>query len=248
MTRTRRSPISSASSTDAPNSTDDPTFAVITGEGEAARERFSITGTHLTARTCDASRTIMRLKVGILTKTLAQAGETGGRSRLSPNANAPRIGPLFDSRFSCGGCGGRLREAHRDDDGARRRMHEGGDAVPVRGREDRALHCERDGLRRGAGLPHVYVAPLRRGPPPVGFGARDVARGESSRSLTRRRARCPVYFGMLGGGSPASTGGATVSGRTQDERSKSMNSSAFSCGVSGWETQPPGGGPVSGVM
>jgi len=43
---------------------------------------------------------------------------------------------------------------------------------------------------------------------------------------------------------PAS-GGATVSGMTHEDRSNSMNSSAFSCGDSGPVSQPPGGGELS---
>src|SRR5262249_3380606 len=72
--------------------------------------------------------------------------------------------------------------------------------------------------------------------------------------LEGERVRAPlVHCGHSGArsrycgtGTPAA-GGWTVSGMTQDERSKSMNSSAFACGDRSAVMQPPGGGELSVV-
>jgi hypothetical protein len=60
---------------------------------------------------------------------------------------------------------------------------------------------------------------------------RTMGRGLAERAWSRTRWSINgeftlAYLGMLGGGSPP-TGGATVSGMTQEKRSKSMNASAF---------------------
>ena len=82
-------------------------------------------------------------------------------------------------------------------------------------------------------------------------GARRLGGSEARESVAREsgaRARKSVARGAglppHCTGTPAS-GGAIVSGMTHDERSKSMNSSAFSCGERSRLAHPPGGGELS---